>query len=61
MKKRPTLIQISGPLIEKYISALIVRNFFNNEGYYPIILTDDVAFLRALKEISNNDGRPVIP
>ena len=42
IKKRPTLINISGKLIENQLHAYIVRNFFDDEGFYPIFLKDDV-------------------
>jgi carboxyl-terminal processing protease len=59
IKKRPTLIQISGKLIENVLHAYIVRNFFDDAGFYPILLTDDVTLLRAIQEINNDAWRPV--
>ncbi len=48
IRKRPTLIAISGPLIENQLQAYIVRNFFDEAGFYPIFLKDDVTLKRAI-------------
>ncbi|MDR1330888.1 MAG: S41 family peptidase [Tannerella sp.] len=61
IKKRPTLIQISGKLIENVLHAYIVRNFFDESGFYAIILSDDTTLLRAVREINNGTWRPVAP
>lgn len=55
IKKRPTLINVSGKLIENQLQAYIVRNFFNEEGFYPIFLMDDTTLKRAIKVL--NDGK----
>lgn len=55
IKKRPTLINISGKLIISQLQAYIVRNFFNEEGFYPIFLMDDATLKRAIKVL--NDGK----
>ena len=47
IKKRPNLINISGKLIESQLQAYIVRNFFDEAGFYPIFLKDDPTLLRA--------------
>ncbi|MDF9829546.1 S41 family peptidase [Parabacteroides sp. PF5-6] len=49
IKRRPNLIAISGSLIERQLQAYIVRNFFDEEGFYPIFLKDDVTLQRAVK------------
>lgn len=49
IKKRPTLIAISGSLIERQIQAYIVRNFFDEAGFYPIFLKEDVTLQRAVE------------
>jgi len=59
IKRRPTLIQISNRLIETSLYAYIVRNFFDNEGFYPIILADDVTLQRAIEIIRSDAWRPV--
>ena len=50
IKRRPTLIQISGKLIENQLQAYIVRNFFDDEGFYPIFLEDDITLRKAVLE-----------
>ncbi|WP_455640497.1 S41 family peptidase [Parabacteroides sp.] len=57
IKKRPNLINISGKLIENQLQAYIVRNFFDEAGFYPIFLKDDPTLLRAIKII--NEGKSV--
>ncbi|MDD2436807.1 MAG: S41 family peptidase [Massilibacteroides sp.] len=55
VKKRPTLIKISGKLIETHLQAYIIRNFFDEAGFYPIFLKDDPSLLRAIKVL--NEGK----
>lgn len=57
IKKRPNLINISGKLIESQLQAYIVRNFFDEAGFYPIFLKDDPTLLRAIHII--NEGKSV--
>ena len=57
IKKRPNLINISGKLIESQLQAYIVRNFFDEAGFYPIFLKDDPTLLRAIQII--NEGKSV--
>ncbi|MDR3128653.1 MAG: S41 family peptidase [Tannerellaceae bacterium] len=54
IRPRPSLIRLSTPLIETQLHAYIVRNFFNDEGFYPILLKDDPTLHRAIQEITNN-------
>lgn len=55
IKKRPTLIAISRDLIETHLQAYIVRNFFDEAGFYPIFLKDDASMIRAIKVL--NEGK----
>ena len=57
IKKRPHLINISSKLMEKQIHAYIVRNFFDEAGFYPIFQNDDVTLKRAIKVL--NEGKSV--
>lgn len=57
IKKRMSLINISGKLIENQLQAYIVRNFFDEAGFYPIFLKDDPTLLRAIQII--NEGKSV--
>ena len=60
IKKRPTLIQISGKLIENQLQAYIVRNFFDDEGFYPIFLEDDVTLLKAVQLLKEGKAWPTL-
>lgn len=57
IKKRPTLINISGKLIENQLEAYIIRNFFDEAGFYPVFMKDDTTLLRAIKVL--NDGKSI--
>lgn len=55
VRKRPTLINISGNLIQNHLQAYIIRNFFDDAGFYPIFFKDDASILRAIKVL--NEGK----
>ncbi|MDH6358367.1 S41 family peptidase [Parabacteroides sp. PF5-9] len=59
IRKRPTLIEISSSLIEEQLHAYIVRNFFDDAGFYPIFLQNDVTLLEAIKMIREGKSYPV--
>jgi carboxyl-terminal processing protease len=61
IKKRPTLINISRNLIETQLYAFIVRNFFDNEGFYPILLKDDPTMKKAIDVITGGKWKPAFP
>lgn len=60
IKKRPALISISGELIENQLQAYIVRNFFDEAGFYPIFLKDDITLKRAIKVLKEGKSLPEI-
>lgn len=60
IKKRPHLINISGKLIESQLQAYIVRNFFDEAGFYPIFLKDDPTLLRAVQIIKDGKSAPTL-
>ena len=60
IKRRPTLINISAPLILKQIEAYIVRNFFDDAGFYPIFQNDDVTLKEAVKVLKEGRSKPVL-
>lgn len=60
IKKRPNLINISGKLIESQLQAYIVRNFFDEAGFYPIFLKDDPTLLRAIQIINEGKSIPTL-
>ncbi len=55
VKKRPVLINISGKLIENHLQAYIIRNFFDEDGFYPVFLKNDPNLLQAIKVL--NEGK----
>ena len=61
IRKRVTLINISAKLIENQLHSYIVRNFFNDEGFYPIFLKDDVTLLKAVEVIERGKSMPQAP
>ena len=58
IRKRPTLMEISKNLIERWLHAYIVRNFFGNDGFYPIFYQDDPALIKAIEVIEKNIWDP---
>lgn len=60
IKRRPNLINISGKLIEKQLQAYIVRNFFDDAGFYPIFQHDDVTLKRAVKVLKEGKAFPML-
>lgn len=61
IRKRVTLINISAKLIENQLHSYILRNFFNDEGFYPIFLKDDVTLLKAIEVIEQGKSMPQAP
>ena len=49
-KNEPQLKKSASYLLSQ-IKALIGRNLFDNEAYYPILLKEDKVFMEALKEL----------
>ncbi len=58
IKKRPQLIDISGPLIETQLQAYIVRNFFDEQGFYPIFQKEDITLQRAIQILEKGEALP---
>ncbi|MDR1258560.1 MAG: S41 family peptidase [Tannerellaceae bacterium] len=58
VKKRPALIEISARLMETQIHAYIVRNFFDENGFYPILFRDDETVNQAIKVIKQGKSIP---
>lgn len=52
-------IATSGDVIALRLKALIARNIWGNEAYYPIIAEDDIMLQEALKAIRSN--RAILP
>ena len=60
VKKRPTLMNISKNIIETQLYAYIIRNFFDNEGFYPIFYRDDATLNKAVEVIKKGIWKPEI-
>jgi carboxyl-terminal processing protease len=56
--KRTTLINISRNLMETQICASIIRNFFNNDGFYPVYLKDDETLNKAVSVMQTGKWNP---
>ncbi len=54
VKKDSKGIAVSGNIIHTQIKALIARNVFDNDGFYPIIKDVDETLLETIKIIENN-------
>jgi len=50
--KNEAQLKKSSAYLTLQIKALIGRNLFDNDAYYPVILKDDKVFIEALKDIS---------
>jgi carboxyl-terminal processing protease len=61
IKKRATLINISGGLITNLIQAYVVRNLFDDNGFYPILLEDDPTVNKAIEIIKAEESTPQPP
>ena len=60
IKKRPTLMNISKNIIETQLHAYIIRNFFDNEGFYPVFYHDDATLNKAVEVIRKDIWKPEI-
>lgn len=56
--RRPYLINESGYLLETRLRALIVRNVFGDEGFFPIMLKDDLLVNKAIYMIKSKKATP---
>ena len=58
IRKRPTLMEVSKNLIETQLYSYIVRNFFGNEGFYPVFYKNDASLNKAIEVIEKNLWKP---
>ncbi len=59
IKKRMALIEISGDLIERQLSAYIIRNIFDKNGFYKVFQQDDPVLLEGIKVIREGKSIPM--
>jgi carboxyl-terminal processing protease len=58
IKKRPFLIDLSAELIETHLYAYISRNFFDENGFYPVFYRNDETVLKAVQMIKEGKSTP---
>ncbi len=59
IRKRPHLIDISRRLLENQLQAYIIRNFFKEDGFYPVFLNDDPTLKKAVEVIEADRTFPI--
>ncbi|NOZ47503.1 MAG: S41 family peptidase [Chlorobi bacterium] len=57
IKKNNEQIKQSEEVLNTQLNALIARNILDDKGFYPIILSKDKTFLRAVEEMKKNSHR----
>jgi len=58
IRRRPVLIEDSRKLFQTQLEAYIVRNIFGEDGYFQIILRDDIVLKRAIELINKKKAFP---
>lgn len=61
IRRRPTLIEISRKQIENLTQAYIIRNFFGEDGFYPVYLATDPVVKKAVEVIQEGKAFPEKP
>ena len=61
IRRRPTLIEISKKQIENQTQAHIIRNFYGEEGFYPVFFATDPAVKKAIEVIQEGKAFPEKP
>lgn len=59
IRHRPYLVAESRTLLMSQLKANIVRNMFGDEGFFSIILKDDIVLRRAIELIEQGKASPV--
>lgn len=57
IRRRPIYIEMARRLIEIQASAYIARNILGDDGFYPILLQDDMTIKRAVEAIKNKEAQ----
>ncbi|MCC8152873.1 MAG: S41 family peptidase [Tannerellaceae bacterium] len=60
IKKRMSLIEISGSLIERQIHSHIVRNIFDENGFYKVFQETDPVILKGVEIIKEGKSFPTL-
>ncbi len=61
IRRRPTLIEISKKQIENLTQAYIIRNFYGDEGFYPVFFSPDPVVKKAIEVIQAGKAFPEKP
>lgn len=60
VRYRPYLLQEARNLLMMQLKANIVRNIFGDEGFYPIVLKDDIVLKKAIEMLENKKAYPSV-
>lgn len=58
VRRRPYLIEESRSLMENQMYGYIIRNILGDEGYYRVILKDDIVLKKAIESINTKKALP---
>lgn len=58
IRRRPYYIEESASLLESQLEALIIRNYFGEEGFYSVLLKNDKLVHRAIELIETGKDKP---
>ena len=58
IRPRPYYIEKSRKLFEQQLVSYIVRNFYSEEGFYPVYMQGDVLFQKAIELIESGKASP---
>lgn len=59
IRQRPYLVAESRTLLMSQLKANIVRNIFGDEGFFSIILKDDIVLKKAIELLEQDKAKPV--
>ncbi|HCO67628.1 MAG TPA: peptidase S41 [Dysgonomonas sp.] len=60
VRYRPHLVNESAKLIMTQLKAQIIRNIFDDDGFFPVILEDDIVLKKAIELLQQNKAYPDI-
>lgn len=58
IRKRPQYIAESEKILKPQLIALIIRNLYGDEGFYPILLQDDIVMKKAVEILREKRAMP---
>ncbi len=58
IRPRPYYIEESRKIFEKQLISYIIRNFFGEDGFYPVYMQDDTLFKKAIELIEDGKVAP---